>query len=311
MPDGLRTIRVLTTDEALLASARCAAEAHEGWEVVQVETQQQLAENPPIEGDLLLIDAWSRGENVYEFCRRLTGRTHCQTFVVVEHFNELAAPIARFCGATGVLCRPITRSDLSGVLSERIRPPAPLPAERRGQGAAATEMPESLLRDIQTGQQDQTLVKALIDPATGLFNYAFLNYKLDEEFKRASRFDHPLACVMLGIEGQAEDDVLRELAGIFLSSSRDTDILGRFDESSFLFLLPDTGPDGAAIMAHRVAEQVAERGLKDLVGDALEISVGISHYPNPDMERREDLYGTARDAFLTARNDGGGVVVAS
>ena len=34
MPDGLRTIRVLTNDEALLASARCAAEAHEGWDVV-------------------------------------------------------------------------------------------------------------------------------------------------------------------------------------------------------------------------------------------------------------------------------------
>jgi len=311
MPDGLRTIRVLTNDEALLASARCAAEAHQGWDVVQIESQQELAENPPIEGDLLLIDAWSRGENVYEFCRRLTGRTHCQTFVVVEHFNDLAAPIARFCGATGVLARPITRSDLSGVLSERAKPPAPLPSERRGNGAAATEMPEARLRDIQTGQQDQTMVKALIDPATGLFNYAFLNYKLDEEFKRASRFDHPLACVMLGIEGQAEDEVLRELAGIFLSSSRDTDILGRFDESAFLFLLPNTGPDGAAIMAHRVAEQVEERGLKDLVGDAMEISVGISHYPNPDLERREDLYGTARDAFLAARTEGGGVVVAS
>ena len=34
---------------------------------------------------------------------------------------------------------------------------------------------------------------ALIDPVTGLFNYSFLSYKLDEEFKRARRYA-PLAC---------------------------------------------------------------------------------------------------------------------
>lgn len=309
MGDGLRTVRILTNDESLMASARSAVEVYEGWEVAQIRSQEELTSSPPVEGDLLLIDAWSRGENVYEFCRRLAGRTRCQTFLVVEHYNDLAEPIARFCGATGVLCRPLGRSDLATMLGGDIQPRAPLPVEGRGRQDQAIELPEALLRDIQTGQPDPMLIKALIDPATGLFNYAFLNFKLDEEFKRARRFERPLACVMLGFEGQAADDVLRELAGIFLATSRDTDILGRFDESAFLFLLPDTGPDGAAIMAHRVAEEAEERELKDLVGDRLVISVGISHYPEPDLERREELYSRARDAFLEAREDGGGVIV--
>ena len=302
----MRTIRVLTNDDALLASAQAAAAELSGWEVARVDDQAQLLEHPPMMGDLLLVDAWVRGDNVYEFCRMLTGRAKCRTFVVVEHDNDLAEPIARFCGATGVVSRPLNRSTLAALLEDHAGPRAPLPSEGRGQ--TGTDLPEALLVDLTTGAPDQELIAALIDPATGLFNYAFLNYKLDEEYKRARRFDHPLTCVMLGFEGQATDEVLRELAGIFLESSRDTDVLGRFDESSFLFLLPNTGPDGAAVMAHRVAELADQRDLMDLVGDPLVISVGISSCPGEDA-RKESLYHEARDAFLEARADGGGVVM--
>lgn len=307
MGDGLRTIRVLTSDDALIASVTTAAGDIPGWEVERIEDQATLLEHPPMMGDLLLIDTWSRGENVYEFCRRIAGKTKCRTFIVTEHGNELAESISRFCGATGVIERPVNRTALASVLDEHPGPMAPLPSEGRGQGDV--ELPEALLVDLQSGTPDQEMIGALIDPATGLFNFAFLNYKLDEEFKRARRFEDPIACVMLGFEGQASEEVLRELAGIFLASSRDTDVLGRFDESSFLFLLPNTGPDGAEIMAHRVGELAQERGLKDLVGDPMQISVGISHYTGADMTRKEDLYHGARDAFFEARADGGGVVV--
>ena len=152
---------------------------------------------------------------------------------------------------------------------------------------------------------------ALIDPVTGLFNYAFLSYKLDEEFKRARRFHAPLACAMLGFESQASDDTLRELSSIFLAASRDTDVLGRFDENSFLFLLPNTGPDGAEIMAQRVANTADESRLLDLVGDRIELSIGIANFPSPNIDRRDDIYASAREAFLEARQAGGGVVVSA
>ena len=129
------------------------------------------------------------------------------------------------------------------------------------------------------------LMGALIDPVTGLFNYSFLSYKLDEEFKRARRFHAPLACAMLGFESQASDDTLRELSSIFLAASRDTDVLGRFDENSFLFLLPNTGPDGAEIMAQRVANTADESRLLDLVGDRIELSIGTS-LPAPPRSSR-------------------------
>lgn len=310
MGDGLRTIRLLTNDESLIASARAAVASLEGWEVDTLASQNEVEERPPVAGDVLLLDSWVRGRNVYEFCRYLTGHTRCRTFVVVEHDNEWADSIARFSGATGVLHRPLTASALRDAL-DVLTPPAPLPSEGRQNGLAHFDLPEALLTDIKSGEPSHSLIRALIDPETGLFNYAFLNYKLDEEFKRAHRFEHPLTCVMLGFEGNADESVLRELAAIFLDSSRDTDVLGRFDESSFLFLLPNTGPDGARVMADRVAELAEERGLSDLVGDSLVISVGISSYPHPDLAERQDLYVAARDAFMDARHAGGGVVTAS
>jgi GGDEF domain-containing protein len=310
MADGLRTIRVVTNDEALLSNARAAAGALEGWEVAQAGSLAELEERAPASGDVLLVDAWLRGVNVYEACKRLAGSTHCRTFVVTEHGNRLAEPIARFCGATGVIERPISPSRLRAALEQTSGGKTALPRDGRGQGSEESMLPERLLADI-AGKPDESLVAALIDAETSLFNYPFLNYKIDEEFKRARRFGSPLSCVMLGFEGQIASETLRELAAIFLDVSRDTDVLGRFDETSFLFLLTNTGPDGARTMAKRVGDSAKQRGLVDLVGDPVVISVGISTYPHPEVRRKGDLFARARAAFQDARLKGGGVVCAS
>lgn len=311
MGDGLRTVRVVSTDESLVANARAACANLDGWEVDSIETVEALQQRPPVPGDVILLDAWLRGENVYETCRRLTGTLRCRMFVVTGVGNKLAEPIARFAGATGVLARPITRSALADALGASSGPRPALPTQQRSEApAAGRELPEALLVDIRSGERDQRLASAVCDPETGLFNYGFLNFKLDEEFKRAKRFGHPLSCVMLGFEGQADASTLRELAGIFLSASRDTDVLGRFDESSFLFLLPNTGPDGARVMAERVREQAERQGLRDLVGDPMDLSVGIHSCPNPSVRRKEDLFAATRDAYTTAVATGAGVVTA-
>jgi len=308
MGDGLRTVRVVTADESLLASARAAVSALDGWEFANPQDLEELRAKPPAPGDVLLLDGGMAHTNVYEACRALTGRTRCRTFVVVDRRNDLAGPIAQFCGATGTLKRPLTAGDLRAVMeASGLR-------EQPGQDHRGEErepvLPEAMLRDLD-GEVNSRLISALVDPETDLFNYAFLNYKLEEEFKRAKRFGQPLACVMLGFEGEASEQVLRELSGIFLQTSRDTDILGRFDLNSFLFLLPHTGPGGAEVMAHRVETLAQEAGLRDLVGDPLQIAVGISSHPHPEVAKREDLYSRARAAFLAARQEGGGVVTSA
>jgi len=307
MSEAIRTVRIVTNDEALFASARGAVAALEGWQIGQPQTVEDLLASRPGPGDVILLDAWLRSENVYESCRRLTGRTKCRTYVVTDDRNGFAAEIASFCGATGTIARPLSGEGLRAVLDAADARKRALPEESRGDESGQRELPESLLRDL-VGDGAGRLIDVLTDTETGLYSYEYLAFKLDEEYKRATRFEQPLSCVMLGFEGQVDDEVLGALASIFLNASRDTDLLGRFDQTSFLFFLPNTGPDGAEVMASRIREAAEEQGLRDLVGDELEISVGISFCPHPDVARREDLFSRARAAFLAAQREGGVVV---
>lgn len=309
MGDGLRTIHLVSADEALFATSRAAAGGLEGYEFRGLKSLEELLEAPPVAGDVILLDRALKGDNVYEACRRLTGRTRCRTYVIVDPANAWATPIAQFCGATGVLEFPLSTAVLREELERSGGPRGHLPQEGRGSEGQAPLLPESLLKALSASTGGK-LIEAMTDPETGLLNFEFLKYKLDEEFKRAERFNHPLSCVMLGFEGQASEAVLQQLAAIFLQSSRDTDILGRFDESSFLFLLPHTGPDGAQVMGRRVGDAAQTQGLRDLVGDPLQIAVGISYCPHVDVKQREDLFAGARGAFESARQEGGGVVCA-
>ncbi len=306
--DGTTTVHLVTTDESLLASTRAAVSGL-GCEFRNWSRVTEVVDLPPSPGDVILLDNKLGSENAYEASRRMTGVTRCRTFVITESDNPWAQAIAHFCGATDVLCRPLSTQALRSALSDTA-PRGPIPAERRKPEDAAL-LPDALLRDL-VGLQNETLIQSLTDPDTNLFNFEFLSFKLDEEFKRSQRFGYPLSCVMLGFEGPASPQVLKELAGIFLQASRDTDVLGRFDENSFLFLLPHTGPDGAHVMARRVGAMAADQGLKDLVGDPLVIAVGIAFTPHPEVARREDLFGHARRAFQEAmQQEGGGVVTTS
>ena len=299
-------IRIVTSDEVLLNSAQAAVAALDGWQFAGAATVDELVSGIGKPGDVVLVDVHAGPENGYESCRRLTGSARARLFIVGDGDRSVSGPIAGFCGAH-VLDRPLTAAALRGALDDSAVRPAG-DTQERGQGATHG-LPEAMLQDL-VGGTTQSILRALVDPETGLFNYEFLSFKLDEEFKRARRFGTPLSCVMLGFEGQASDDVLRQLAAAFLETSRDTDVLGRFDESSFLFFLPNTGPDGARVMAERIKAIANDRGLSDLVGDPLDIAAGISFYPHVDITRREDLFGRAREAFLAARAEGTGLVTA-
>jgi len=302
-----RSVRWISTDAALTAKARAAIEAIDGWRFVADETRAALETRPPTSGDVLILDANASDANVYETCRALIGRTGCRTFVLTDADAKVAEGIAHFCGATGVLPRKLNVASLRRALGVA-EPRAALPAATRSKAARKPVFPKSRLRDM-SGSIDTHLVNAITDPETNLFNYAFLNYKLDEEFKRAQRFGQPLACVLVGSDGECSTQTLRELAGIFLSASRDTDVLGRFDQTSFLFFLPSTGPDGARIMAERVVEQAQRQKLCDLLGDPLGLAVGIASTPHAKIQRREDLFAAVRRAFVAAQRKGGGVVL--
>lgn len=301
-----RTLRWIGADAAAADAARAVARGLEGWEFQTHAVNAQVSPKAGA-GDVLLLDGRLSTPNAYELCRAWIGKTGCRTFVVTDADPKLSEGIAQFCGASGVLPRKLTAASLRRAVGAD-QPRAALPSAARAKATKKPVFPRGRMRDM-AGAIDTHLVAAITDPETNLFNYAFLNYKLDEEFKRASRFGQPLSCVLLGFDGECGPQTLRELSGIFLGASRDTDVLGRFDLTSFLFFLPSTGPDGARIMAERVVEEARKRKLVDVMGEPLTLSVGIASTPHAKIRQREDLFSLARKAFLSAQRKGGGVAL--
>jgi diguanylate cyclase (GGDEF)-like protein len=137
---------------------------------------------------------------------------------------------------------------------------------------------------------------------------------LKEEFRRAQRYDDPLALVLLDIDefkmvnerfGHQEGDrVLRLVADAMRRSLRETDVTSRYGGEEFAMLLPKTHLAGALTVAERVWKDVG--GLRAGPGGLSRVtaSLGISGYPNRSVFTSEQLFRTADDALYRAKREG-------
>jgi len=309
MSPASRSIFLVTADDALAAEFEAAA-GEGGWKVERASVPPEV---PPKEG-IFVLDDRLPGRNAYETCRELRARSRARFFVAHRAGDRAAASLARFCGAEGAIAVPVE----ARVLGELLRKPeAPMTGEelrRRAEGGGRREaaFAEAVLRDVSSEAAPVGgWLEVLVDPETKLFHAPFLLYKLDEEFKRAERFRMPLACLVVGFEGEASADTLLELAGVFLLESRDTDVLGRFDLNTFVFLLPNTGEEGTRTMATRILDALKAKSLRDLVGDPLVPCVGFALAPSSAYARRDELLRAALAAYGRAREGGTAIEAAT
>jgi len=93
---------------------------------------------------------------------------------------------------------------------------------------------------------------------------------------------------------QAGDDVLRAVADVLRSCSRESDYQARYGGEEFVMLLPQTGLSEAATLAERVRRQVA--GIDAGPGLRVTMSIGLASYP--DSARDADGVLAAADAAL-------------
>lgn len=146
------------------------------------------------------------------------------------------------------------------------------------------------------------------DGLTGLANRAAFDARLQEELHRAQRYQRPLSLLMADVDHFKElndecghtagDEALRALAEILNRNSRRTDIPARFGGEEFAVILPDTGVEGACVMAERFRQAVQKASLAPW---PITISVGVtamelSDQAPIDMVRRADqcLYEAKR-----------------
>jgi diguanylate cyclase (GGDEF)-like protein len=160
----------------------------------------------------------------------------------------------------------------------------------------------------------QVQVQAITDGMTGLYNYRYFRTCLLQEFKRAKRYERPLAFLMMDIDWfkmyndhyghQKGDVILRKIANLIHSAVRDVDIVVRYGGEEFAVILPETSIYDATVIAERIRKNVAEFPFEHYETQPLgflSVSIGIAGFPR-DATNDVELIQHADSALYAAKD---------
>ena len=280
----------------------------------------------PRPGDLVFLEVFAAlgslpavpGGNAFAACRALKEDPRVRVFTVLREADPYSAEIARFCLADGSL--EWNGEELSGL--DQVRDKLAPTRQRVSVDALLARLEQELATDEGRRQSaiqrllhretENDLQATLTDGDTGLFTGQFASFKLDEEFKRASRFHQPLSLILVDIGAKdgalPGDPVLRrellaEVASVFLNECRDIDVLARFTETTFLFLLPGTGLTGASNVAARMLHSLREKEYS--AGINLDPKAGLVTVPATGITERRAFLARAEACLRVAQGGGG------
>lgn len=176
---------------------------------------------------------------------------------------------------------------------------------------------EKAMRDSR--QRRELAELARTDALTGLANYRALMLRLEEEFSRASRYDYPMAIVMIDLDNlkQINDrfghDVgnraIVALTQTLKATMRQVDFAARYGGDEFVVLLPHQTPQEASILLERIRRVLASAQLTSAEGKALDgvltLSAGVAGHTAEDPRHSPEGLMQLADAALYQAKRGG------
>ena len=153
---------------------------------------------------------------------------------------------------------------------------------------------------------------AVTDELTGLYNRRFFLDRWTWECARAKRYQRPLACLMIDINGfkQVNDQlghptgdlVLKHVAQELKTALRQADILARIGGDEFVIALPETSLEQAEAVAdklRRVSIPVEGERAKRL--PPVSLSVGLGRVEQPDDSPQAILQAADQSLYASKR----------
>ncbi|MBT3339442.1 MAG: hypothetical protein HN405_00740 [Planctomycetes bacterium] len=293
-----RPFTILSSDSAFINAARSAAESA-GDALVSIhviESLDALASSDGVDGLVLADPAFCGALSVHEWALGFLRNNRALLFLGTHGSADDADGLARFVGAQGAVSLPL---DVAA-FSERLSSPFGTPRNVKPDlpdAADAADLGASLGGRLNTddGTPREGFLASVTDSVTGLFSAQFWDHRLDEEFKRSMRFRSPLGLVRIAFDGEANDDVLLEVASVILLDTRDVDVVAHHGHNTYMALLPHTGPEGTRVFGQRVKEALDAEGMTDVMGDPLDWSVDTACCP-------DTAYAGSRDFLAQVSN---------
>ncbi|KLN62926.1 GGDEF domain-containing protein [Vibrio sp. VPAP30] len=143
--------------------------------------------------------------------------------------------------------------------------------ERMDYGKNQLEALFEVTQDYRRRLEDQAQ-RMLLDPLTKVYNRAAFGDRLELEYRRWIRAQHPLRVVILDVDGfkaindsfgyAAGDKALKIIARTIKKEVRDTDTIARFSGEEFVLLLPELSDSNAFNMIQAIQNQVSKLPFK-------------------------------------------------
>lgn len=181
---------------------------------------------------------------------------------------------------------------------------------------------QQLLKDLQAANEKLEALST-IDEMTQLPNFRFFKHQLSLEHTRAMRASGHYAIVFTDIDffkkyndrngHPAGDDLLRRLAKILAKNVRAHDLPARYGGEEFVVLCPGIDWRGAATLAERLKQMVAETEFPHgghQPNGRVSISVGVASFPQ-DGSTIEEVLEAADQAMYYSKTHGKNQVTTS
>jgi diguanylate cyclase (GGDEF)-like protein len=146
------------------------------------------------------------------------------------------------------------------------------------------------------------------DPLTGLANRRSLMERIEMEMSHALRAETPLSVAMIDLDHFKEfndryghvvgDTVLRSVAAMMVSNTRDQDMVARYGGEEFCLVLPDTDLLGG----HHLLDQLRSGGRDSTTDLGVTMSVGLTSWDG--IEDPLSFIDRADRALYRAKNSG-------
>jgi len=176
----------------------------------------------------------------------------------------------------------------------------------------------------QAGQKDEVgtlgefLNMTIIDPLTGIYNKRFLNGNLKKIIRSLSRSDGDLSVLMIDIDffkkyndtyGHDMGDtclkaVSNTLAGCI---TREEDFAARYGGEEFVVVLPNTGKDGAELLAEKIRGRIYECFIPHKtsdIADFVTVSIGGTTGIVKHSHHETDFINRADEALYKSKHEG-------
>ncbi len=172
------------------------------------------------------------------------------------------------------------------------------------------------LQDISVQKKYERHLKRLAqtDGLTRVLNHHAICYRLEEEWRRAKRYNLDLSCIMIDLDKfkhindqfghQRGDAVLKKTADLLRKNLREVDVVGRYGGDEFLIILPETPPENAKVAAERLRALFSKLVIEEHK-EFSTLSIGIGGRPPEIANSARDLISKIDHAMYHAKRSGG------